>query len=324
MTLDELKEENAQIEAEQQQDTAPVVDEVEESAAEVETEELEQVAEPDQEETEETEVESWMKTDAEEEKKFTDGDVANARRKLKAKLEAKHESELAQRDKELEELRAAQSTQGVAPKKPTREQFDFDDDKYDEALIEWLDNKSAVSARSREQEARIKEQARRAAEDVEARVNSHYERAEKLLKESNIEPDLYRAADLAVREMIDRVLPTQGESITDNLIARLGEGSEKAIFFLGRNQQAQSSFEKKLRDDPTGLEAAMYMGELKSRFNAPKTRVSNAPKPAKGINGDSSTTTSKLKRDYEKATDVQTRFNIKREAKAKGVDVKSW
>jgi len=333
-SLADLKAENAALDEAPKQETVIAEEEQPIEAAEVESEEVEQIAESEQPETEETEVEAWMVNEEEQtsEAKYTDSDVAHVRRKLKAKVEKK-DDEIAGLKQEIEQLKQTALIGGNLPsaKKPepvvmpTLEAFDYDDQKYRQAMAQWV-NSQVHSQIAQVTDMGAKEHQRvQAQQALESQVNSHYDRAAKLAQDNNISPDAYQSADLAVRQSIESVMPNQGDVITDELIARLGEGSEKVMYYLGRNPTAQLELRNRLAQDPSGLNASIYLGELKGKVSLPKKMKSKAPAPTPSIDSERGTSNADEKsyvRRYEKANDISERMKIRREMSAAGLNTK--
>ena len=331
-TLEDLKAENAKAEEAAEQKTETVETESKEEVVEIESEETAETEESTEEESEEKETESWMTTEeqtSDGDAKFTDGDVAAAKRKLKAKLSKK--------DDEIEVLRKKVETlesQGVrtevsqpAQKRsmPKSGDFDYEAD-YEKAMETWIDGRMEAKTVATTQVSSERDAKNAAQQKTEKAVDDHYLRASELVKGSDIDPDVFSDADLKVRQAVESVLPDNGDAITDGIIARLGKGSEKVMFYLGRNRAKRAEFVELLREDKTGMSAMIYLGELKSTVAMPKNRVSNAPAPGTQLNGDGggSETSLKEKKKYEAATDLQSRINIKRAAKKRGLDVSNW
>lgn len=334
-TLEELRAENA---AEQTAaTTAPQagVTEVDNGAA-ADLNADDNLAEGEEgEEGQQAEPESWMKGDDQEshgaDKKFTDSDVGAAKAKLRAKLEAKHQSEVEQLRAQLEEARR----NTVAPQpsaRPKREDFydqEDPDDAYTEALADWK-LKDALSRQHNEtQQYEFQRKQLEVQQTIEAGVDQHYERAATLAAASGISPELYQSADLRVRSAIDGVFPGGGETVTNSLIASLGEGSEKVFYNLGVSPKRLAELTSKLVADPTGLQASIFLGKLSAELTAPLRKRSNTPAPATTVQGDANTTDAgkNLQRKYleaHKRGDTQAAFNIRREAKAANINVKSW
>lgn len=329
MSLEELKAQNTADEAE----TVEVETEAAEEAEAEETQEQEEVesgevSEGDAEAGEgETEVEAWQLEDEQAseggEKRFTDSDVAAAKRKLKARIE-KRDDEIAQLKAELEKLKSGRVEQPTAERKPMPklEDYDYDESKYQAAMESWMLAQIDNVAKSRQST----ETKSKAQQQLEQSVESHYERAAKLTAEHGIDETVYRGADLAVRQVVESVFEGAGDVITDSLIARMGEGSEKVMYALGRSSEKRERLKAKLLEDPNGIAASIYLGELKAEITKPVKRVTNAPKPAKRATGGTGGGSGEdaLRRKYQKESDMQVRFNLRREAKAKGFDVSKW
>lgn len=342
-TLEQLKRENEEAERET------------ETADEEVTEEVEQEAEPDEEETEqeeseseeaeesegeeETELEPWMQgdeqTSQDSEKAFTDHDVAKLRRKLKGKLEEK-DSKIDRLEAELEQLKSGRQHQAQDKplQRPKREDFDYDDDKYDEALERYLVQKMQNELSSGKSKEQKEAELQRQQQEVDQAVESHYQRAAKLVSDGVVTPERYQAADTAFRQSLERAFPKQGDTIADQVIARLnelGEGSEKVVFKMGIDAGTRAKFEELFVKDKSGLSAMAYLGSLQSQLNSAKAtkRTSSAPKPGVKTQGDAAGGASgnALKRKYEKAHDggnISQAWQYKKQAKAAGVDTSNW
>ncbi len=333
MTLEELKAENANEETNDTEATQAEEEVVLEEAAEEVTEDASEAGESSETDTDKTDVEAWMQTDEpaseEADKQFTGSDIAAAKKKLRSKLESKHNDETAELKRELEELKAQvhrPAQQGQQRAKPKREDFldlDDPDEAFAEALVDF--KMGNIQAQQANQTAQQEAQARQsdAIAAVESKVDQHYERAAKLAEEVNISPEVYKQSDLAVRQAIESVMPKQGDAIADQLISRIGDGSEKVMYYLGRNPSAQIELQNKLRDDASGISAAIYLGSLKTKVANPVKRKTSAPKPTTQLSG-GNTPTSDWQKKYNKENDVQKRFDLKMEAKKQGVDTKNW
>jgi len=272
----------------------------------------------------------WAKPDEEQPPaKFTDSDVAQVRRKYKGKLR-ETESELEKLRKENEELRKKPAAPAAAVgEKPQPDSY-ASDAEYHAALAEWtVDNRLATQrqAEAAEQQRRAREEAQ---QETEQAVETHYERAAKLAETASITPDAFKEADYRVRAAIDSVFDKAGDTITDNLIARLGAGSEKVMYNLGVNKARREELVALLRKDRTGLSAMAWLAELKAQLVAPAKRETKTPDPAPDVKGDKQGGAgqgNKLKREYDaahKAGDGQKALNIKRQARGIGVDTSGW
>lgn len=282
------------------------------------------------------EPEAWMKGDDQEsqgaEKKFTDRDVGAAKAGLRAKLEKQHQSELDQLKQQLEELRS----KTVAPQvtaRPKREDFydhDDPDDAYTEAVTEWKLNERLAKRHAETQGYEQQRKQLEAQQRISTNVDQHYERAARLAAASGISPELYQSADLRVRSAVEGVFPGGGgEVVTNALIASLGDGSEKVFYHLGVSPKRLAELTAKLAEDPSGIQASIYLGRLSAELTAPARRTSNTPAPATTVKGDASTTDAgkALHRKYleaHKRGDTQAAFNLRREAKQAKINVNSW
>lgn len=341
-TLKELKAENARLE-EPEIEEAPQAETVEEEgveAVEVADAELVENAEPTSEEEAETETEAWMQIEEVEqdsdkpEAKFTDSDIGKAKQKLRAKLEKKHNSEVEELRAEIEALKTAPKAapQPVNTGKPKREDFfdaDDPDEAYFDALTDWKLGNQASQNQLKQQEQAQAQQAKAQQDAIKEKVDAHYTKAAELIKQNGISEDVYRQADENVRQVMESVAPNMGDTLTDALISRIGPDSEKVMYYLGRNKTKLLEFEKALRSDPSGIEAAVMLGEVKQNLTAPSKRKSNAPTPAPALNGGSGGNGQEAawQRKYKeahKSGNGQKAFNIKREAKKAGVNTREW
>lgn len=334
-TLEELRAENAAAEAANAQDPQAGADDVDDAAANDQIDDDDHADDQGDDDGSKAEPESWMKGDDQEsqsaEKKFTDKDIGAAKAKLRAKLEREKQSEIEQLRAQLEDARR----NTVAPQpsaKPKRDDFydqDDPDEAYTEALADWKVKDALTRQHQETQHYEFKRKQLDAQAAVEKSVDQHYERAATLAAASGISPELYQSADLRVRSAIDGVFPGGGEQVTNSLIASIGEGSEKVIYNLGVNPKRLAELTSKLQADPSGLQASIYLGRLSAELAAPLRRASNTPAPATTVQGDANTSDvgKNLQRKYQEAHkrgDTQAAFDIRRAAKAKNINVKSW
>jgi hypothetical protein len=101
------------------------------------------------------------------------------------------------------------------------------------------------------------------------------------------------------------------------------------MFRLGRSKALLGQFVGLLANDPSGLDAATFLGEQKARLTGTTKRPSSAPPPDTQIDGDVSggQKESLLKKRYQdahKKGEGQTAWNVKKEAKKAGYDVSKW
>jgi hypothetical protein len=202
----------------------------------------------------------------------------------------------------------------------TWEEFKEAEGKYTQDLI-----KSQINTESQ------KAVDRKIQESVEKEVGNHYTRVDSFLQESGIKQEIYDKSDETVRQVIEDIIPGGGDNIFEALISKMGEGSEKVTYFIGRNK---AEFQSKLMSDKTGIEAAIYLGRKLEQFNnsSTKKRKSKAPAPASNANGDASVKVvsasgKAFKKKYDalhKSKDTTVAFNVRQEARRAGVDVSSW
>jgi len=309
---------------------AELVD-VEEEIEETEVEETEVDTETKDSETEETETPVWMSEEDEQETSETV--PVSAIMKVKSKLKAK----LHDRDEEVERLtteNASLRAKGPVastldkPKRPRINDFD-DDDTYEEALDTYEEDKLDYQKRVLTQEQGASQQQAAYAKELDSSVDEHYERAAKLIETNSISPDVYKQADEAVKLVIEGLIPKSGEQVFNRFVNIIGEGSEKTMFYVGRNKAAQKEFKHILAEDKTGLKAAFHLGRLTEKMNGTKKQSSRAPKPTSQIRGDEAGTVkgSAIKKKYEAAHtkgDTQAAYNLKKQARGQGIDTTSW
>lgn len=334
-TLAELKAENASTEETEVVETETPPQEVEEetieetdvNAATEEVEETEEVAEPTEEETTETEVEDWMRGDDQPSDEIPNSAWKAAREQYKAKLakkEEEHHNELDRLKAENEQLKQGKP---AALKEPKLEDFDDNDDPqadYMAAMVDYKIKKSQAEMQATQAATVTQEKQAELKRKIDSNVDKHYVRAQKLAEQSGIKAETYQASDLRFRQSLERRFPGAGDSIANKLISDLGEGSEKVTYNLGVNKARLSELEERLDSDPSGIQAAMYLGQLKTDLNAPQKRKTNAPKPTPTLKGDAKPSLGQYERKYNKAKTPQEKWDIKREAKKAGVNVKSW
>ena len=278
------------------------------------------------------EVDAWMADEGDQ--KPSDVPVSThirMKQKLKGRLTDSNE-EVARLRAENEALKAGvQQTPKlkVTPKRPRQEDFDTILD-HEEALSEYEDKMLEVRLETANTKVEIKNAQSRAKANLEKAVDSHYERASKLIQDNGIDTEVYKQTDLVVREAIESIRPGIGDFVTDQIISILGDGSEKVLFYLGRNKNALNEFKSLLTDDPTGLKASLFLGQQRERLLNTKRKTSKAPPPDDDIRGDDSPTSAnasallKRRQAAVKKGDLQMAYNVKKQAKAAGVDVSKW
>lgn len=293
---------------------------------------------------EEEEDLTWMQDGEPDPSEVVDGEVDGAavntvpeikhiaiKQKLKGKLKDEKAENETLKARILELEAGGGQTAPAALEKPVRPRRDaFENDAayedaldiYDEDLIQFIPKVATVKA-----DDTAKLQARY--DTVQTAVDSHLDRAAKLIDKHSIDPDVYHAAQNNVKQIIGLIKPGGEEHIFNEYVERLGEGSEKVMFHIGNNKKQLNEFERLFRSDPSGLSAAMFLAEKKREIAGLKNTSSRAPKPAANLKGGevpkvNATAAEKKYKAAHKKGQNQEAFNIKRQAKAAGVDVSSW
>lgn len=311
-------------------DTGTVVDEgqVDDAAAAAAAAEEAEIDDELDEEGEKKEL--WM-TEGDQK---PDGVPVSTHIRMKQKLKGR----ITDKDAELERLKAENVTLKAGsitapekierPERPVQEAFDTLPE-YHKALDEYEDKILDIRLNRDSQVRDVKIATNVAKEDLAKAVDSHYTRASKLIQDSGISTEVYQEADTKVRQAIEAVKPGMGEIITDQIISVVGDGSEKILYFLGRNKNALNEFTNLLATDSSGLKASIFLGQQREKLLNTKQRTSNAPDPSADINSDTNTTSKgvsflKKRQAAIKKGNLQAAYNAKKEAKAAGVDVSKW
>lgn len=282
--------------------------------------------------TDAPDVEDWMKEDEHAASEVPVLTHIKMKKKLKGRI-ADKDDEIAVLNNKITLLEQASQTPNVdnaqepltRPREAdfdTLQEFDAAMTAYENHLIDSRLDDRLVTNAARTNQQKVKQH-------ISDNVDKHYTRAAKLIEENNISAEAYQAADGVVRRAIEAFHPGKGDLFADDMISLMGEGSEKVFYYLGINKAALNEFKLILADDPRGLKASVFLGQQRERLNNTKKRRSNAPPPGKNNKGDLSGTensASLLRRRKAalKKGDIQTAYNMKKAAKAKGVDVSKW
>lgn len=337
-TLEQLKQQNAEAEAaEKVAQPSPAGD----TEAQADSEWHESPSEPDDsaEAPDAQDVPLWMQAEEQESAESGQMPVRShiaVKQKLKGRLRNK-DGEIEQLRSELNQLKSAAQPAPVVTPPPAPAQTampkaeDFYDAKdpdsaYQAALQRWM-NQGVEERLNQHLQIHQQQQQR---QQLDTRINQelerHYDRAAKIVSEGLLSADEYQDSESLIRQSVDHIAPGKGDSYVDSLLSRLGDGSEKVVVSLARNASHMAAFQQALRDDPTGISAASFLGELKGRFTG-ASRVSKTPRPGTRLNGDAPTTGGADQRQYKaahKSGNRQKAFDIKRAAKARGVDTSKW
>lgn len=327
-TLEELKQENAELENESNVDPQSTEEENTNDVVENEPE-GDQVAESENEEGE-NETELWQQDEQ------TSNEDQSVPVSKHIKVRTKLKGEIREQKSELEKLRAENAkmqesilhhgkpTQPSA--RPKIEDFDFDDDEYNKALDKWDDERLTAKVSELQNAGNQQAQFKARQESLEQSVTDHYERASTLIESAGISADVYKEADTAVRLAVDAVMPGKGDEVVNFMISNLGDNSEKLMYYVGRNPQVLEELKATLANDPSGMKTMLYLGRKSVEVTAPKKKASKAPAPATAVSGDANLTGSgsALLKKYNKAGSVQDRIDIKRQAKQAGIKTADW
>lgn len=207
--------------------------------------------------------------------------VAKLQQHRQERREARErEASLTQQNEELRrQLAMSTGSAAAVPKAaPTLEGCDYDEAKYQQALADWLTSKTGEQMQAleeqRAQAARQQQYQQRLDEDMTA----HYQRVSQL----GVDENDFIPAERSVRDQF-------GDSAVEQMISAIGEGSEKVVFHLGRNQEERAKVAALLQRDPSGLTAMSYCGRLAEKLNSqPSTKkISQAPAADRPVTGGS-------------------------------------
>jgi len=281
-------------------------------------------------------VEPWMEEETEDQTSDDDpsqsvpvGKFVGLKKKLRGQI-TERDDEIEKLKRENAELAKLKPKPETALARPKRDDFD-DDELFDEAFDEYTQSRTAETINRTRLEEQKQTDQQKAHQNLTEAVDSHYLRAAELIEKRGIKPEIYQAADTTVRKAVEAIFPNQGDIIVDQIISVLGEGSEKVIPFIGRNKAALAKLQSLLVSDKSGMKAAVYLGEEKRRLlNITNLNPrSNAPNPATGIKGDAPAAgaAGRFKKKFDAADakdNIQLAYDIKKEARAAGVDVSKW
>jgi len=306
-----------------------ILEKEEEVTEEIQEEEVVEDPETPADNEPEEEVEEWMK-DGDDADQTDDSVPLHTHIRTKQKLKGR----ISDRDTEIERLKAenerlkAESKPIELPKRPRKDDFESDDD-YEAALDKYEEQKEEIKFKQFQQTQNIQANQEKIQQRINQAVDSHYERADKLLESSGISTEAFQKSDQTIREAVESIRPKQGDLIVDQFISRLGEGSEKIMFRIGRSKALLGEFIGCLANDPSGLDAATFLGTQKAILLNSTKRKSNAPPPDTQINGDQTAGQKEriLKKRYDdahKKGEGQKAWNAKKEAKGLGIDTSKW
>lgn len=251
--------------------------------------------------------------------------------KIKAQKREK-EDEIKELRDELEQLKTNRVNTPVLQQQnetyvpaPSLSQYDYDEDKYAEAMANYVASKTREETSRQLEEQRNKHSQQQQLASLSKKVEGHIERADDFISKNNasgLTADMYITAETAVRNSLD----PNNSGIVDQIVAHMGNGSEKVMYYLGRNAGELLRVQQELQQDHSGISALMHLGSLKEKLNQKQShKVSSAPPPENVLSGDvSSTVDTNLQKAYEKAAqsgDVQKMVSVKAEARRNGIKI---
>lgn len=257
--------------------------ELEDGVVEEESQDLEDDAEHETEEGEKPEEEA--SEDSEEEGiylEFEDGEreepeesgstisyIRKANRELK-----KEKREL---EKRLAELQTPEPSVKLGPK-PDLEDFDYDQDKYDEALLSWSETKRKVEAEQAEKQA-----AQKAAEDAWQAKLDRYVDARARIRNDDF-------------ELVEGLVQEKLSPVQQNLILAASQSPERDVYALGLSPKELD----RLSEIDDQAQFIYELGILEGKRGKGMTK--KAPKPEKRVQG-SAPRSSAIQSKYEKLKD---------------------
>lgn len=304
--------------------------EIEEQVEEVVEEIVEGVADGEDVKQEEVVEEAWMAQEDD------DGKVESVPFGAFVKEKNKFRDKISESNAELDRLRKENEQLKLQPQAPDKqiarprlENFETDEEYY-KALDKFEDETARQRLQRFQQQEAQKRQMLEAQQSLQRDLQQHYERADVLTKENGISPEVYKQADEVVRNGIDSVAPNMGNFVVDQMISKLGEGSEKVMYYLGRNATALQQLQNSLASDPTGMKAAVFLGRKMAELSKPKKQQSKASPPPSTASGDEKPQTRSekaLKKAYQaahKSGNATEGFRLRQEARRGGYDVGKW
>ena len=207
-------------------------------------------------------------------------------KELKAKIEAEKKASV---EKQLPELGA----------KPKLEDFDYDDDEYEKAILDWHERKKAHDAEA----AEVEKKAQSLQEAYDNRLNKYYAEKETLAV------DDMEDADAAVKSALSKA--------RQSYLITAGKGSAKFILALGRDPKRLARLAA-IKDDVEFIaEAAILSAQLKDKTMKPQTKPEKRVKSSGGgaLSGNDAKELERLEKEADRTGDRSAiqRFNRERQ-----------
>ncbi|MCB1725757.1 MAG: hypothetical protein KDJ39_18895 [Gammaproteobacteria bacterium] len=201
----------------------------------------------------------------------------NSKAKWKGKLQkAEKSAEALAAENDLLRMQLQQTQgggkRGTAPKMPTLEDCDYDEDEFRRRSVEYA--KSVSVEEARRAAAEMIENSQRSAQlqskdaDTEAALDRHYTNAGKL------KVDDFEAAE-------DRVIEIFGRDAAREIIANV-EDSHLLMYWLGKNPDKASHYADLLKRSP--VKGIFALGELRSKIKV-QPRGKSSPSPDEAVEG---------------------------------------
>jgi predicted component of type VI protein secretion system len=252
------------------------------------------------------------------------------------RLKHKLKDRISEKDTEIEKLKTAASGSATpaatATPVPPPNRIDFNtDDEYAQAMQSWQNVAvdSAVSNTLKNKQIQMQQQLK--LRELDDAVDTFENKISELAVKHKIPVENIDRAVTAFVDTVTSARPEVGGIAVKQIIKVIGDGAEKVIYHLGVNTKARDELYNLLVNDPSGLSAAMFLGQKKATLLAPKTTTSRTPPPAPDTSGDAagggSANAKGLKKAYQKAQksgDAQKAWDARAAAKRAGVDVSSW
>ena len=198
------------------------------------------------------------------------------------------------------------------PQMPTLEQFGYDEQRYAQAMADWVRQDVAPSVFDQKlselEETRQQEQAK---QQRDAALESHYQRADQLKVKD------YEATEEAVIGIMGQELVTE--------IAATVDESANLLYYLGKNPSKAEEFKRMFDENPA--KATYALGKFAGGLTVKPASKKSTPAPDTPLNGGGSPGLSwsqrleKAEKLAEKTGDRTHVVSVKKAAKAAGVNL---
>lgn len=239
------------------------------------------------------------------------------------------ESQVEKLERQVQELTTmlkggqVQQPQPVAQNNAKEPQFpdmydpgiDGDRQKYDAAVKKYFADIQSYQQRNSEA-ANQQEQYQKA---MEEKTSNLAKRAAKFMQENKIsESRVITALEKATSE-VDQATGIDGALAY--LLDSVGDGGERAAYYIGTNDAAMAKVKQLLKEDPSGLKALPQLTRWSEQLKPKHSKqTSKAPPPDEPLKGDGSTVSSKRLQDmYDKESDPNKLMELRKKARERGV-----